>query len=100
MTETQMPPAMIARSPEASKHHWTNRSVLAFSGACDPVEAIIAKARALTFQAFESGWSGPPYDPFKLADLMKIEVLPCEDVADARTVPASGSKLRIEFNPN
>jgi len=95
-----MPLALPARSPEVSKHYWTNRSVLAFSEGQDPVAAIIAKAKSLTFHAFESGWSGPPYDPFELADLMKVEVLPCEDVADARTVSAGGSKVRIEFNPN
>jgi hypothetical protein len=93
-------PAALARSLEASKHYWTNRSVLAFSEGCDPIQAITAKAKSLTFHAFESGWSGPPYDPFKLADLMKIEVLPCEDVPDARPSPAGAGAVRIEFNPN
>lgn len=90
----------VTRSPDSPKQYWTNRSVLAFSKGGDPVGAIVAKARSLTFQAFESGWSGPPYDPFALADLMGIEVQPCQSVADARTVPAGSDKVRIEFNPN
>jgi hypothetical protein len=95
-----MPAEMLANSGEPRRGFWTNRSVLALSQGADPVDVIVAKARSLTFEAFESGWSGPPYDPFALAELMKIEVLPSEDVADARTVPAVGGKLRIEFNPN
>ena len=45
------------------------------------------------------GWDGPPYDPFHLADMLDISVLPSDDIADARTVPDSQG-LRIEFNPN
>ena len=49
--------------------------------------------------AIENGWSGPPYDPSQLADLLNISLIPTEDVADARTRTIS-NKLHIEFNPN
>ena len=39
-----------------------------------------------------------PYDPFLLAELLGINVLPNDDVADARIVPTAEG-LRIEFNP-
>ena len=50
-------------------------------------------------QAIQSGWSGPPYDPFQLADLLKIPVVARQDISEARTVP-SKSGFVIEFNPN
>ena len=82
------------------KHgHWTNRSVLMLAGDDNPIDVITQKARTLIFDAIQDGWSGPPFDPFTLAAYLKIGVVPREDIADARTV-ASGSQLRIEFNPN
>src|SRR5581483_10853484 len=78
---------------------WTNKSVLALAREADPVEIVLAKARELTFSALELGWSGPPYDPFRLAELLNIRVIANEDVPDARTTPSAG-RLRIEFNPN
>lgn len=85
---------------EGRKPRWTNRSVLSFAAGSDPVEAIVTKVRELVFRAFESGWSGPPYDPFVLAVLLGIEVSPSKDVIDAQTLTGSGRKLRIEFNPD
>ena len=79
---------------------WTNPSVLALSGGDDPVEAITKKARAVVFDALERGWKGPPYDPFSLAEQMGIRTMPSADVLDARTVPLSGNRYRIEFNPD
>jgi hypothetical protein len=58
--------------------YWTNTSVLSLikhSGA-DPIQAVTEKARFLALNAIERGWSGPPYDPFALADLLKIRVIP------------------------
>jgi hypothetical protein len=86
----------------APKHtYWTNTSVLSLikhSGA-DPIQAVTEKARFLALNAIEQGWNGPPYDPFALADLLKIRVIPREDIADARTVP-SATGFVVEFNPN
>jgi O-acetyl-ADP-ribose deacetylase (regulator of RNase III) len=85
---------------ERYSQRWTNRSVLGFASGSDPVHAIVIKVRELVFRAFESGWSGPPYDPFALAELQGIDVFPSRDVVDARTLTGSGGKLRIEFNPD
>jgi O-acetyl-ADP-ribose deacetylase (regulator of RNase III) len=65
----------------------------------DPAELITDKAVGVSLTAMEQGWSGPPFDPFKLADFLKVRVVPREDIGDARTVP-SGSGVTIEFNPN
>lgn len=79
--------------------HWTNPSVLTLAGDDDPIDVITQKARTLVFDAIQNGWVGPPFDPFTLAEYLKLSVVPREDVADARTV-ALGSQLQIEFNPN
>lgn len=79
---------------------WTNPSVLALVQARnDPVATIIEKAREVILNAVQEGWSGPPFDPFLLAEQLKIAVIPRDDVLDARLVP-SGAGCRIEFNPN
>lgn len=77
---------------------WTNSSVLALAGDRDPVEVVGDCARDLVFKATENGWTGPPYDPFALAAMLNIAVVPHEALGDARIVPA-GSGARIEFNP-
>lgn len=78
---------------------WTNPSVRALAGDRDPVEVVGGLARNLVFDARERGWSGPPYDPFKLADQLGVHVVPVGDLEDARLVHANGDP-RIEFNPN
>jgi len=78
---------------------WTHHSVSALAGNADPVQVITEKARAKAMEAIQSGWSGPPYDPFQLADLLKIPVVARQDISEARTVPAK-SGFVIEFNPN
>jgi O-acetyl-ADP-ribose deacetylase (regulator of RNase III) len=70
-----------------------------FAGNADPVVAITEHARATVMKALDMGWTGPPFDPIALAELLRIPVRPRDDVADARTVP-SGSGVTIEFNPN
>ncbi len=66
----------------------------------DPVGYITKRARELVLEAIEGGWTGPPFDPFLLADHLKLPVIPREDILDARTVPAEGNRVQIEFNPN
>lgn len=78
--------------------YWTNESVLEFAGGDDPMEAIEATARDAVFQAVEAGWEGPPFDPFELASLRGIELVPRNELREARTV-ASGTGLAIEYNP-
>jgi len=79
---------------------WTNPSVLALSRGHDPIEVITQKSRAVVFEALESGWEGPPYDPFRLADQMGVKITPSSDVREARTIPLSDNRFRIEFNPD
>jgi Zn-dependent peptidase ImmA (M78 family)/O-acetyl-ADP-ribose deacetylase (regulator of RNase III) len=78
---------------------WTNRSVLQMAGDGDPVEQILEQVRQRAFEAMEEGWSGPPYDPIALAERSGVEVIPIEEVEDARLVH-HGKRARIEFNPN
>jgi O-acetyl-ADP-ribose deacetylase (regulator of RNase III) len=85
---------------EMSAAFWTNPSVLALGTEADPVKAISAKARALVLNALELGWQGPPFDPFALAELLKINTVPTSNVRDARTVPLGRNRYRIEFNPD
>jgi len=79
---------------------WTNPSVLALTRNRDPFEAITSEARDLVFRALESGWKGPPFDPFELAELVGIQTQPTSEVLDARTVPIGASRYRIDFNPD
>jgi O-acetyl-ADP-ribose deacetylase (regulator of RNase III) len=83
------------------KHgHWTNSSVLMLAGDDNPIDAITQRARTVVFDAIQNGWLGPPFDPFALADHLKLAIVPREDIADARTIASGSSSLTIEFNPN
>lgn len=82
----------------AATTFWTNPSVLALAGDRDPVEVVSERARDLVFRAVEQGWQGPPYDPFQLAELMQLRLVPREDLYDARIV-AGDKGPQIEFNP-
>src|SRR5207253_1920213 len=66
----------------------------------DPIQHICARASRIALEAMEHGWSGPPYDPAKLAEHLRIRMVPTEEVSDARTVPLPDEHLQIEFNPN
>jgi len=78
---------------------WTNKSVLEFAGNADPILLIEAKARDLVLKARDAGWSGPPYNPRVIADLLNIPVEANGDVIDARTI-ATSKGIKIEFNPS
>jgi O-acetyl-ADP-ribose deacetylase (regulator of RNase III) len=73
--------------------------VLLLAGESDPVEIITARARKLVLRAIDAGWSGPPFDPVALAEILKIQTIPTDAVRDARTVPVGSRGVRIEFNP-
>jgi IrrE N-terminal-like domain len=79
---------------------WTNPSVLKMAEGQDPVSAISELAQQLVRRAMDAGWSGPPFDPIQLADLLHIQLDARDDVRDARVVPIGQSRFRIEFNPN
>ena len=78
---------------------WTNPSVVSLAHGADPVSVIQSKARQMVVEVSGMGWDGPPYDPFQLAELRNISILPNDAIAEARTVPIADG-LRIEFNPN
>jgi uncharacterized protein DUF955 len=77
---------------------WRHPSVQAL-GVDDPISWVTERARQLVYRAIELGWSGPPFDPIALADLLRVAVRPSQEVLDAR-LTASASGLAIEFNPN
>jgi hypothetical protein len=78
--------------------YWTNDSVLRFARDRDPVAAVEEAAQQLVLDAVEHEWQGPPFDPFELARILGIPVLPKHELRDARIVPA-GAGVRIEYNP-
>lgn len=79
---------------------WTNPSVQTLARGRDPIFAIQNKAKQMVLEAVEKGWDGPPYDPFRLAELNDIRVYPNDDVLDARLVPDDLDGFLIEFNPH
>ncbi len=90
---------MVVRK-EMVERRCTHPSVNSISTSGNPVEDIQNRARTVVFSAIQKGWSGPPFDPFGLADILKINVIASEDVLDAHMIPTKGGKLTIEFNPN
>lgn len=88
------------QTESASSSLWTNPSVRALAGSTDPITAVTDRARSLILNAIEQGVQGPPFDPVDLANHLNITVVPREDIRDARTVPAGGDRVLIEFNPN
>lgn len=84
----------------AGTAEWKNVSVRALAGSGNPIDVITERARSLILTAIEQGLAGPPFDPVDLASHLKIRVTPREDIQDARTVPADGEGVRIEFNPH
>lgn len=79
---------------------WQHASVKAFAGSDDPIGKITTVSRNLALKAIDQGWSGPPYDPFRLADLLRIHVTPNALIQDARLLPQESGGFVIEFNPN
>lgn len=79
--------------------YWTNDSVLEFAGERDPLEAIEGAAQQAVYEAVEAGWGGPPFDPFELARIRDIEVIPRNELREARTVAVDSGHIAIEYNP-
>ena len=90
------PSGMRARS-------WSSPSVKGMAGSEDPIAAVTARARRMVVKAMDDGWSGPPYEPARLAQILGMDIRQSEDVADARLVPSGrggGARAIIEYNPN
>lgn len=79
---------------------WTHPSVKLFAPSGDPYRTMVARARAVVLAAQDEGWSGPPFDPAALAQILKIPIEPRPDIRDARTVPLGKNRVKIEFNPD
>ncbi len=78
---------------------WTNPSVQQLAAKADPIDAIQNAARQLVLNAIEQGWTGPPFDPFDLAQILNVRAVPSQDVLDASLTP-EGRGYRIDYNPN
>jgi hypothetical protein len=92
--------AGLRESPVTRPRFWTNESALALAGPDgDPVAVVTERARAEAMRAMEEGWSGPPFDPFELAERLGVPLVPRVELADARAVPRGVRGVRIEFNP-
>ncbi len=79
--------------------HLSIKKLIEETGNPDPIDAIKTKARDLVLTAFEKGWNGPPYNPIELANYLSIDVIPSEDVLDARIIPKHNNKYQIQYNP-
>ncbi len=91
----------LPTTPAAARaHYWTDASVILLAGDHDPVSVITERAREVVLEALENGWKGPPYDPFALAELRKIRVIPSQEVVDARTTANAAGTFTLEFNPS
>jgi len=77
---------------------WTNKSALTL-GDRDPISEVVSLARGAVLKAMEEGWSGPPYNPFSLAEMRGIKLLPTEEILEARTRSDAEGKFTIDFNP-
>src|ERR1700722_17273406 len=89
-------------NPVQSLYHarWSNASVASFAKGGDPMEKMMHVALSVALDAIQEGWQGPPFDPFRLAEILKIKTVPREDVKDARTVPIGSDSIQIEYNPS
>src|SRR5581483_5888106 len=84
----------------ANAIRWTNSSVRAFAGnSPNPVHIMETRVRALVLKAMDQGWSGPPYDPIRLAEILGYEIEASEDVKEARVSLHNNGKFKVEFNP-
>jgi O-acetyl-ADP-ribose deacetylase (regulator of RNase III) len=77
---------------------WTNKSVLRLGRGGDPIAVIEKKARDLALRALDAGWSGPPFNPIRIADLLNIQVEANASVPDARII-SKNQRLTIQYNP-
>lgn len=93
-------PSVRSSRVSSKSHYWTNGSVLELAAGREPVETIAEEARKAILEFTEAGGSVSPLDPFALAKFRGINIIPRDDVRDARTKHLGGGKFVIEFNPN
>ena len=78
--------------------YWTHPSISAIGQESDPIHFVTKSARDLVYRAIQSGWQGPPFDPFQLANFAGIKVLPSEDVVERITLSPINSGSTV-YNP-
>ena len=88
---------ILAKRAPATK--WRNPSVLLLAGDRDPVEVVREKARKIVLEAMDAHALTLPIDPFKLASLRSVKVIPSPEVREARTIAGRDHKPVIEYNP-
>ena len=88
-----LPPAEMTRK-------WKHPSILLFAGSDNPVTKIISHARTLVLSTLQGARHAAAVDPLSLAEAKRIPVVPNEAIADARLVPITADRGRIEYNPN
>ena len=79
---------------------WTNSSVQKLTADADPIATIQDAVRQLVLDAIEQGWAGPPFDPFDLAQILDVRVVPSQEVLDASLTSEGRTGYRIDYNPN
>ena len=77
---------------------WTNTSVRALAKGADPVDTIQDVAKNLVLKAKEQGWSGPPFNPIFIAEMMNVRMEANASISDARLFESERGPV-IEFNP-
>ena len=83
-----------------SERKWQNQSVRLFAQGEDPVRKMRSLAADLALTALEGVSAPTAVDPFKLAELRRIPVVPNAAIVDARLIPIGIDRFRIEYNPN
>ena len=78
--------------------NWTNASVAALAKGADPIDVVQGIVRNLVLTAKEKGWSGPPFNPLFIAEMMDVRIEANSSVSDARLVQSKHGPV-IEFNP-
>ena len=89
--------AVVSRTTRSV--NWSNPSVLNMAGDRDPVEAVREKARRIVLEAIDTHTLCLPVDPFRLAELQSIKVVPSSSVLEARTIAGPDKRPLIEYNP-
>jgi hypothetical protein len=67
-----------------------------------PEEIIKHKARLIVEQAVSVGWTGPPFDPLRLASILGIRANPSPETFahEAMIIALPDGQLEIRFHPN
>ena len=93
----------MARVATKRQKVWNHPSVLNLLQGCggrDPEAIIREKAREKIDEALDLGWSGPPFNPKRLASILGIKTRPADITFqhDAMIYPVPGQQLEIQFN--